>query len=59
MALPVHALQAIKVKLKPVCNEGHFTLEAETLFTHYLPWHYIGVTEICHMAHPAHALRAL
>jgi hypothetical protein len=31
MVLPDHALQAVQVRLKSVSNEGHFTLETETL----------------------------
>jgi hypothetical protein len=59
MALPVHVLHSVKVRLKSVSNEGHFTLAAETVFRPYLPAHSSGVTEICHMVHPAHALRAV
>jgi hypothetical protein len=49
----------VQVRLKSVSNEGHFTLEAETLLRSYLPLHCRGVTEIYHMALPAHALRAV
>jgi hypothetical protein len=32
MALPGHALRAVEVGFKSVSNEGHFTLEAGTVF---------------------------
>jgi hypothetical protein len=32
MILPAHALQALQVSLNAVRNEGHFTLETETVF---------------------------
>jgi hypothetical protein len=44
--------------LKPVSNEWHFTLDGEAVFRSYLPSQYSVVTEICHMALPAHALQA-
>jgi hypothetical protein len=56
MTLSANALQAVHVRLISVSNEGHFTLEAETVFRPYLPSHWSGVTKICHMALPAHAL---
>jgi hypothetical protein len=31
MVLPAHALLAVQARLKSVSNEGHFTLEAETV----------------------------
>jgi hypothetical protein len=31
MEIPGHALQAVLVRLKAASNEGHFTLEAETV----------------------------
>jgi hypothetical protein len=55
MALHTHALQLLQGWSKSVSNEGHFTLEAETVFSPYLPSHCSGVTEICHMAIPAQA----
>jgi hypothetical protein len=45
MVLPAHALQPVRVRLKSVSNEGHFTLEAETVFRPYLPYDCSGVTE--------------
>jgi hypothetical protein len=42
-----------------VSNEEHFQLKAETVFRLYLNWNCSGVTEICHMALPAQALRAV
>jgi hypothetical protein len=51
-----HALHSVQVWLKAVCNEGHFTLEAETVVPLYLPSHWSGVTEISHMTRPAHAV---
>jgi hypothetical protein len=49
----------VKVRLKWVSNEGHFTLEAERVFCPYHLSHRSGVTEICDMALPAHALQAV
>jgi hypothetical protein len=40
-------------------NEGHFTIEAETVFRPYHPTHWFGVTEKRHMELPAHALQAV
>jgi hypothetical protein len=40
-------------------NEGHFTLDAEKDFRPYIQSHSSVVTEMCHMALPAHALRAV
>jgi hypothetical protein len=59
VALPAHALQAEQVRLKSVINEGHFTLEAETVFRPYLPLHCSEETEIYYMALPTHVLRAV
>jgi hypothetical protein len=42
-----------------VSNEGYFTLEALRILSAYLPSHWSGVIEMCHMALPAHALRAV
>jgi hypothetical protein len=49
----------VEVRLKPVSNEGPFTLEAETVHSAYHPSHCSGETEICHMAVTAHALQAV
>jgi hypothetical protein len=49
----------MQVKLKTVSNEGHFILEAETVFPPYLPSHCSGATEMCHVALPAHALQSV
>jgi hypothetical protein len=56
MGLFAHALLAVQVTLNSVSNEGDFTLEVERVFRPHLPSHCSGVTEICHMAIPAHAL---
>jgi hypothetical protein len=37
VVLHSHTLQALQVTLKSVCNEGHFTLEAETVFRPHPP----------------------
>jgi hypothetical protein len=37
MLLPVHALEALQVRLKSVSNKGYFMLEAKTVFCPYLP----------------------
>jgi hypothetical protein len=47
------------VRLKSVSNYGNFTLQAERGLHPYLPSHCNGVTEICHIGVPAHALRAV
>jgi hypothetical protein len=36
MVLPADALQAVQVRLKSESNEGHFTLEVQTVFRPYL-----------------------
>jgi hypothetical protein len=59
MPLPAHALLAVKVRLKSVGNERHFTPDAETVFPPYLPSKCSGVTKICHTALPAHALQSV
>jgi hypothetical protein len=59
LAHPAHVLHAVQVKLKSVCNEGLFTLLAETIFLPYLPSHCSGVNEICHMLILANELRAV
>jgi hypothetical protein len=43
--LHTHALYAVKVWLKSVGNEGYFTLEAETVFRHYLAFHWSGMNK--------------
>jgi hypothetical protein len=53
--LPAHALQIMQVRFMLVSNEGHFTLEAKTVFRPYVFSHWSWVTDICHMALPAHA----
>jgi hypothetical protein len=58
MALSAHAPEAVEVMVKAVSNEGHFMLEAETVFRPYLTSHCSGESEICHMVLLAHALRA-
>jgi hypothetical protein len=45
MALPAHALQTVQVRLKLGSNEGHTTLEVETVFVH-----------ICHVAYFSHSI---
>jgi hypothetical protein len=45
--------------MKMVSNEGHFTLEAETVFYLHLLSHCSVVPEICHMGLHAHALQAM
>jgi hypothetical protein len=32
MVLPAHALQAVQITLKSVCNEGHLTPEVQSIF---------------------------
>jgi hypothetical protein len=59
MALPAHLLRTVQVRLKSVGKEGHFTLEAQTVFRPYLPLHCSGVSEIYHMALPASGLETL
>jgi hypothetical protein len=44
IALLAHAFCSVQVRLKSVGNEGHFTLEAETLFRPHLPYDSSGVT---------------
>jgi hypothetical protein len=48
MALPAHVLQVVQVTLTSVSNEGHFSLEAQTVFRPYLPKDCSGVTVIPH-----------
>jgi hypothetical protein len=50
MEVTPHALQAVQVRLKSVNNEGHFTLEAETVFRMYLLTNCCGFTQISHIA---------
>jgi hypothetical protein len=58
VTLPAHALLAVHVRLKSVSNEGHLTLDAETVFRPYLPSHSSVVNEICHVVFSAHASHA-
>jgi hypothetical protein len=37
MVLSAHALQAVQVTQKLVCNKGQFTVQAKTVFRPYLP----------------------
>jgi hypothetical protein len=37
MVFRAHALPAVQVRLKSVSNEGHFTVEVETVSKQYLP----------------------
>jgi hypothetical protein len=37
IALPAHLSNAVQVKLKSDSNEGHFTLEAENVFSSLPP----------------------
>jgi hypothetical protein len=48
MSLPAHALRVLLVRVNSISNEGHFTLEGETVFRLYLLSHFSGVTEMCH-----------
>jgi hypothetical protein len=59
VAPSAHASHEVVVRLKSYSNEGHFTLETETVFRPYLLSHCSLVTEIYHVTHPAHALRAV
>jgi hypothetical protein len=59
MVHPAHVLQALQLRLKSVCNEGHLILEAETVFRPYLHWDYSRVTEYYHVVLPALALQAV
>jgi hypothetical protein len=54
-----HALQTKQVRVKSVNNEGHCTLEPQTVFRPYLPSHCIGVTDISYISFRAHALQAV
>jgi hypothetical protein len=56
MAPPANALQAEYVSLKSVSNEGHFTLEAETVFRPYVASRFGEVIKNLHLALPAHPL---
>jgi hypothetical protein len=59
MPIPAHALPAVQFRLKSVCNEGHFTLETETVFHPYLPWYCSAVTETSLLAVPVCGLAAM
>jgi hypothetical protein len=50
MVLPAHALQAVQVTLKSVNNEGHFTLEAETVFRLFIKNSYTTPRRWCYSA---------
>jgi hypothetical protein len=56
---PANALRVLQIRLKWVSNEGHFTLDLETIFRPYLPCRCSGLTETCHMVLPAHAREAV
>jgi hypothetical protein len=56
---PAHALERVRVMLKSDCNEGHFTLDAETLLRPYFSSHCSGIAEIRHMVLPADSLCAV
>jgi hypothetical protein len=53
VALPVHALRAVQVRLTSISYEGHFTPEPESVSRPYLPPHCSGANEECHIAIPA------
>jgi hypothetical protein len=59
MVFPAHALRAVQVWLKAVRNEGHFTVEGETVFRLYLTWDCSGVSQKYHVVLPTRALRAV
>jgi hypothetical protein len=59
MVVSAHAQQAVQVRVKTVSNEGHFTIEAETVFRSYVPSHSSEVTEVSNKALPTCALRAM
>jgi hypothetical protein len=42
LAITSHAIKAAQVWSKSACNDGHFTLVAETIFRPYLDYLYIG-----------------
>jgi hypothetical protein len=45
MVLHAYALQAVQLRVKSLSNEGHFTLQAETVSRPYLPQDSSVVTE--------------
>jgi hypothetical protein len=59
MVPTAHVLQAVQVTLSAVSNEGHFTVEVETVFLPYLPKVWNGLTERWHMVPTAHVLEAV
>jgi hypothetical protein len=59
MVLPAHAVKSVQVYLKAVSNEGHFTLEVETVFRPYLPYDWSGVTEQYQMVLTVPGLQAV
>jgi hypothetical protein len=58
MALCAQASHALQLRLKLDSNEVHFTLEALTIFPHYLTSHCSGETDVHKIALPAHGLKA-
>jgi hypothetical protein len=56
MELSAPVLLAVQFRFKLVGKEGHYILESERVFRPHLPSHCSGVTEIRHMALPAHEL---
>jgi hypothetical protein len=58
LTLPAHALQAEQVRLKSVGNEGHFTLEHETVFRRISPTIAVGLQSF-HKVLAAHMLKAM
>jgi hypothetical protein len=51
--------RTVQVRLKWVCNEGHFTFVAETVYGPYLPSHCSGVTEILKIVQSEYELQAV
>jgi hypothetical protein len=37
MVLYAYVIQAVKIRLKAVSNEGHYTVEAESVLRQYFP----------------------
>jgi hypothetical protein len=58
MTRPAPALHTVLVRYKSVTNKMHFTLQKKVSRT-YVYSNCSGVTQIYHMALPAHALRAV
>jgi hypothetical protein len=59
MVNSVHVPQVVKVSLKSVRNEGHFTLEVGRVSRPYLPYDCSGVTQYYNTVLPAHALQTV